>query len=589
MPSRTPSSYRVFVVATAIFGLFGLGAGHPPEDDRRTTAEVDRFVDEKAEMIRGNLMGDFAKADRTRLLQTKEAVDTFLATILTLEDVAGRPVWEWWSLPAQEYRDGVYDPWRVRCPSDDGSGGIGDATTARRFSARMAWRAPSCEDYPLMLWVRGDVSPGSGDVVVRYYEPYLANRALAFPLHPERLIIRWSPSRLQVLDQGGARLLAEESAGQRDVVFNNPEFTYAVFDTLRYKLIPGSVPGRASAVERDDLPVGSWSVERFDGRPVRDVSLGSISPDRAIVSINQRPTRLHHESPIPFQIRRDYPDGRVLTETYVPAMEVEHLSGGREVSIAVERVNGRWSPAGVTVLSGGVGLFEASIDTADASEVVSSDERDGVLVREALDRLNGIYVAIDRHVSGARTRAYTVDEVRSSGGHLARARLKYNIYAASYGRNIGVMSMWLDEYRRLLADDGVDPRFFVYNVESMAQVAMDAIDGSWADRVVSGPLADAYEGCSSEDLAEHALRLVSQYRIGLAAVALDVLSRRVESAYAPWALSLGGELRRAWTAGELKPGSQYPYADLSARLTERVFEHVLTVGGAPAFAMEDAR
>ncbi|HRJ50146.1 MAG TPA: hypothetical protein PKU91_06415, partial [Phycisphaerales bacterium] len=124
MPRKMPSSYRVLVVVTAISGLFGLGAGHPPDDDRRSAAQVDRFVDEKAEMIRGNLMGDFAKADRTRLLQTKEAVDTFLATILTLEDVGSRPVWEWWSLPAQEYRDGAYDPWRVQGPSDDGGGGL---------------------------------------------------------------------------------------------------------------------------------------------------------------------------------------------------------------------------------------------------------------------------------------------------------------------------------------------------------------------------------------------------------------------------------------------------------------------------------
>lgn len=588
-----PWSIRMVAVLVAVVPVPRLATGHPPENQERTTAEVERFVDEKAEMIRGNLMGDFARADRTRLLQTKEAVDTFLATILTLEDAGRRPVWEWWSIPAQEYRDGGYDAWRVLGPSGGGVGGMAEATVARRFSATMSWSAPSCEDYPVMLWVRGDVAPGSGDVMVRYYEPYLANRALAFPLHPERLIIRWSPDRLQILDQGGARFLGEESAGQRDVVFNNPEFTYAVFDTLRFKLLPDAAPWPTRVEPWRDLPEGRWCVERFDGRAVRDVAVEADSPGRGVVTIDQRATLLHHESPIPFQIRRDYPDGRVVTETYVPTMDVEHLSGGRRVVIDVERGEDGWAPAGVRVSVGGVALFGAAIDLAGAGEVFAADERDAPLVREALDRLDGLYVAIDRRAIGARLRAYSVDEIRSSRGHLARARLKYNVYAAMYGRNIQALGAWLAEYRALNEREGVEPRFDVYNAEALAQVAMDAIDAAWAERVVRGPVADAYSRCDARDLAEHALRLVSQFRVGLAAVALDVLSAREGTPYAAWASSLGRELRAAWLAGDLRPGAQYPYADLSARLTDVIIQnipqYVPAVGGAPALAMEDAR
>ncbi len=548
---------------------------------------VDGYVEQKAQGIRHKLQGEFEGVDRSRLLGMKENIDTFLGSVLLLEDAMDAPVWQWWMLPVNEFREGGEVNWWHEGPADDGRQGLSDANRPVRFSATMSWSAAGGEDYPVMIWTRGDIAPGVGDVNVRYYEPYLVNHSLGFPLHPERLIIRWSPQRLQVLDHGGARTLAEEYAGQRDAVFNNPDFTYAIFDTLRLKLRePNFMPGAARDDAPRGAPVGAWSVALADGRPVRCVELSPAEDGLSRLWIHQRPTRLVHESPIPYQIRRDYPDGRVATEVFVPTVEVEHLQGGREIEVDLRRSESGWLPARARVSCEESALFEAAYDVGGGQGDADLDLASRLELQDALARLDGLYLAIDHHKVGARLQAFTMEEIRSGSPHVRRARLKYNLFAASYGQNMESLVAWLAEYRRMLDGEGVPSRYYVYNVEALAQVGMDAIDPDWAAMVAGGPLRDAYRECGSADLADHAARLVLQFRVGMAVMALDELGSRSDTR-ASWARTLAGTLRRSWEKGELAPGAQYPYADQSAAMTQLMFSTVLPGASAPAGSLPE--
>jgi hypothetical protein len=558
------------------------GLADPPDGHAIAEKSVNEFVNQKSGEIRDKLQNEFLIVDRQRLLQMKENVDTFLSTFLLIEDAATRPAWNWWALPAEEYREGDFSPWQVTGPPQSPHDLLADPSISQRFSARLSWLAPSGEDYPVMMWTDGTIAPGTGEVHVRYYEPYLANRSLAFTLHPERLIIRWSPRQLQILDHGGSRLLAQENAGQRDHIFNNPEYTYALFDTLRLKL--GGPEGEWKASGHTNAPTAAaWTAGFENGRPIRSVER-TAGEDFIRVGIHQQPVMLHHQSPITFEVRRDYVDGSTVAEPYVPTTQVEYLAGGRDIDIDLNRHGSNWFPGQVRIAAEGALLYEAELEPEIASSADSELE-----LRAVLDRLDGLYLAIDKQKAGARIQAYPIDAIHRAGPHMRRAMLKYNAFASLYGRNVEALSAWLDEYRAMLESEGVPLRFHIYNIEAMAQVASDAIDPSLAARIVTGPLEREYARTDPEELAEHALRLISQFRVGPAVVALDVLARSTNSPRSQWAIELAGKLRTAWHAGEIEPGTQYPYADQSAKLTIAILSRIDASPKDARIAQEAAR
>ena len=433
-----------------------------------------------------------------------------------------------------------------------------------------------------MMWASGIVSPGAGEVRVGHYEPYLSNRSLAFPLHPERLIVRWDATRLQLLDRDGARPLAEERAGQRDHIFNNPEYTYAIFDTLRAKLRGGN----------HVVPPARWT-----GRPSNaawDVTVGSSRPSRSVrrivsgdamrLEIDQHPVLLLHQSPVTFELRRDYADGRSAAELHVPSTEVEYLEGGREVAIESRAGRDGWFPRSVDVSASGTRLFEARMEPFPADR--GEDARD---IGDILHGLDEIYLAIDRGTFVSELREHPIERFDNAGPHARRAMLKHNVFLSLLRRDVDGLAAWLDEYRAMLEAEGVPLAFHVYNIEAVAQTASDAIDPGLGARIVTTLLRREYERTQPAELAEHAARLVSQFRLGPALVALDALARSADPGRAAWAVAFERSLSEAWRAGEIKPGSQYPYADLSERLTVAVMATRDQLPSRPPHSKESVR
>jgi hypothetical protein len=565
------------------FVLSPAAAASPPTplDPADAERSVAAFVDGKSAEIRAKLGDEFRQSDRRRLLQMKETVDTFVSTFLLLEDVAHRPAATWWSLPAEEFREGATSAWRTEGPEAPVASPAA-ASAQRRFSGRLTWFAPGGESHPVMLWTSGVVASGSGEVRVGHYEPYLANRSLAFPLHPERLIVRWDPTRLQVLDRDGARPLAEELAGERDPIFNNPAYSYALFDTLRLKL--GAAPGGPSATAHAFPPAdASWRVAFENGRPIREVRQ-AVTEDGIQVEIRQRSVLLHHQSPVTFELRRDYADGRSVAEPFVPATEVEYLEGGRDVTIGLKAEADDWMPRTVAVSASGALLFEATLDP-----IAPGSHADLEDVGDVLHGLDEVYLALDRGLMAGAIREHPIERIATGGPHARRVMLKHNVYLSLLNRDMDAAGMWLDEYRAMLESEGVPMRFHVYNVEAIAQTASDALDPAFGARIVTSLLRREYERTPPAELAEHAARLISQFRIGPAFVALDALARAGDAARAAWAAELLGTLKAAWRAGDIEPGTQYPFADRSARLTAAVLAVLDQASFHTPFAKESAR
>lgn len=571
-PARRSMQLTVspLILAAAAFSIHAAPPGDVTSEphggaSRVGASPLDTFALEKAAELRAKLQTRFSETPRTLLLHRKERVDTFLSTFLLVDDVMTRSTWSWWSLVTEEFRGERTQPRRVTGPAE---GEIGQGLLQRgshRFLATLAWHAPCGEGPPLMLWTNGTIAAGTGEATVRYHEPYLANSQLNFTLHPERLVLRWTPDRLQLLDQGGARLRVEESVNERPKIFNNTHSLYVLFDSLRLKLGDHGLQelGSRSPISPSEA---SWEVTRADGRPSRTV-LRSVEGDAMRIEIRQAPVALRHLSSETYAIEREQTDGRVHTEAFVPTLGVEYLTGGREIDIELRRRDEGWFPKSVIVSAAGTPLFEATFEPR-------KDDGDDESERLAtvLDGLKALYVAAERGHPTEPPVEYPLGRIREAGPHLRRAMLKHNVYRSLVLRDVDSLTAWLDEYRAMLEAEGTPLRFHVHNIEAATQAASDFVDTAFAVRVVTGPLRREYERTEPQELAEHAARLISQYRVGLAIVALDVLSKSSRRAAAAWATRLRGDLAVAWSEGEIEPGDDFFHDDRSARLTGAIME-----------------
>lgn len=558
-------SARLLFTAVGVSGvaMATLAAQPEPRIAEATRHHAATAFDAKRDELRERFLGDFRKVDRRPLLRLKERVDSLLAACMLVEDATTRPAWAWWSLPTTTFReDETSGPCRDEATTVDPIGTTSHVA-ARTFNGRLEWLAPSGEGPPLTLWISGTVGRDAGDIQIHHYEPYLANRLLGLPLHPEQLTLRWSPSRLQLLANAGGRLLAEELAGERPPILNNPPTLYCFFDTLRAKMNagPGAWREEQTMVAADGT---DWRVVDRHGEEIRIARVRGTS-DSMEVEIRQRPVRLLHRSSLLYLLANDVAKDEPEIERYTPGVDVEYLEGGRVISIALTREAGAWFPHRATVSCDGILLFESVLQPGP--QILRDDPR---RISLALSTLEGLYAALHDRVTPANVKEYGVEEVVAAGPHLRRAMLKYNIYASLHHRDMRGLETWLDHYHAMLLAERVSHRFHVLNVEAIAHVACGIADPAFAAEVVDGPLRRAYEQSDPAELAEHAARLVSQYKAGLALVALDVLADLPNAELASWAQRLGGSLRVAMDAGEIERDADHVDGAASDLLTRAI-------------------
>ncbi len=417
--------------------------------------------------------------------------------------------------------------------------------------------------------MEGRVGKDTGALCVNWYEPYLANRDLDFPIHPERCVTSWDRAAMRLYENGFAEPRAVETDDGKDPTFCNPPQFYTIFDALRLRhvlqrrpIMPG-VPATGNGPHDGSCNV---TLTGEDRALVRNTNVRITNGKLSEIVIHQEPLQLLHYAMEAYVIRRDVDKQHLGEEPFRPSSRQQYLEGGREIDIQFAHESGS-SPIRIVITSGGNRLYEAEFksltyDDQDLLQGFWKDHEKDAL-REVDERIKDVYFVIDNHVSDWTPHPYSAAELNDSlSGGLLRARIKCNIFTALKTRDFVMLENAITAYHRLLSRERVDQDMYVFSLESLAQAGFDHIDDEMGLTLVGTYLEDAYRGTPGRQLCKHIVRLTDQYRYGFAMAALTVLKSKFQTDHSliRWANDMEKMLRKQVAEDASLPfDPQFPY------------------------------
>jgi len=477
------------------------------------------------------------------LLAKKEALDSHLSPVFLLGELGSEDAWDVLRLFRYDYSD------KSRCSQATLRTKVGCSLRSllqpyrlrgRRtivFQLRTERFVSHGTSYPVLLAFAGEVNAERSWLLVRYYEPFMANSYLEFPSHPEDLLVRWTDERVLLSERANDAPAFREVYGELPPIFNNPPGIYALTDAFRAGIwLSGN---RAAPVVRgpsleSDRGHAVLSVTDATGRRVRDTTLWKSPAGLRRIEIRQHPLLLRHHWAEAFEMRETIEGQLVKKELFRPSGDLPYFTGGRTCVIQFHQSGDSehcplWVPSHLVVFSGQTKLFDALFThvTYRRSSRGAPAVGQQPTVREARERLQQIYRAIENKTTNSLPGYYDLSELGEHvDPYVLRIRLKCNAYASVKDNDPELLADTLRLYRAVLAREGIDRRMYVYSVESLAQMAFEYVGTHEGLMVTNRFVRDAYRRSGVRELRDHLARLIDQYRWGFAMVLLQVVTER---------------------------------------------------------------
>ena len=554
------------------------------------------LVDNKYEEMRSRLQADYDNQNWNLLLQKKESLDSYFLPIFLLYELADERNLDFCRLLRHDYTNN--ELFQKKGLSSEQDKLVSEALSAFNLAGNshvsfhlLMTRYPYVgPDYPIVLFVQGNISSANGRLIVDWYEPYLANRNLDFPIHPELFTLHWDENKLIFWEKRRTKPTDTEVVGKMEPIFNNPPFSYALFDSLRLHPVLMNAASCFGKLPTDTQPHLSDSyVSLFgkDGSVIRTTKF-SFNHDRLdCITMYQEPINLLHLAPTSYLLQRQV-EGEIEQEKFRPQSNLSYLKDGRVIIIEfkgqeyTEQANAG-TPTEMTVYRKDKKVFEAKFDEvkysvsttpADLSNPKSKD------IIEVHSRLWDVYKALNDRVFDWFPRYYADDELHFQiRPPLLRARPKYNVYSAIKTGEWSSLYENLERYEELLERDGIRYDMYIYSLEAITQMAFDFVDEDTACIMAGAFLKEAYRKCEPQQLLGHICRLIDQFRFGYALLAMQVLESKKDAdrKILPWLAKIDHKLRtltRRKRASYKMPDHPYAYkqAEASRIIEERLLK-----------------
>ncbi|MCE5231231.1 hypothetical protein LLG95_16770 [bacterium] len=489
---------------------------------------VHSALNEKTSDIRSKLQQVFEQEDCTFLLAKKESMDSFMLPVfLPFEMQLNSPDYcrvlrfEYADRPVTYQDNGAFaifinNLFQIKSMRDD---------QVLEYDLRQSRHPYISTEYPVTLQSTARLTKDSCILDTTWYEPYLANRGLDFTAHPECLRYGWDRSSLIMWPRSTNDAPIVEKISSKELLFDNPAYIYSLLDSLRMQKV----------VFRDNIKAESTSsttsrIVTADGRIVREFQITHTGSGNYNITIVQKPVLLNHKSSKIAHIKKETGGKTLGTEKFQPSADVTYLGSGRTVNISfVEcvQLGNKLFPHEISVKANGLTLYEAEILNARlASSTKTTFDTDALTSASEVARTKNLYKMINARQKGD-VQLYSERELTEpTDGLTARRRIKFNIIAASHSNNFEVLDYTLREYNNRLKADRCNPVNYVYSLEAITELGYRYCNREAGDRLAFGYLSDAYRQCTDQELKEHVIRLLDQYRLGYALIALDVLGGR---------------------------------------------------------------
>jgi hypothetical protein len=558
---------------------------------------IKEIIDNKYKNMKSRLQSEYKDQNWSVLLNKKETMDTFLLPVILLEELADTNNLDYCRLLTFNYDKDKYTYKSAMKPEMQAK--VKNALSAYSlengrsvsFKLKMAQYPYVGNEYPVLLSTTGDVSKKGATIKVDWYEPYLANREMNFPIHPEKFFIKWNPEEIILQIKENEKSAHIEKKGERRPIFNNPHYIYGIFDALRLKFYYSDNIIKLenyNPADIDDSDSASVCLIKEDDSLVKKTEFVLDKDNLKQINIRHEPVTLLHQLGGSYTLQHNI-EGKIKEEIFKPTSKLLHLKNGRDINIDFEEVsndgNNYFAPKRMSIHRNGLKLFEANFDyisyANDATEKIY--RLNNKETKEAFGRLHKVYLALNEHDLSWTPTYYTKEELSSVDTTVLRPRLKYNIYAAIQVGNWVKLYENLEQYKSLLDNENIRSDVFIYNLEAITQLAFEFTNPDNACIMACQFLKTAYDNCDTQQLITHTSRLIDQFRFGYALIAMEVLQNRKDippqiKSWIPNARAKLRELINMETGSYKYP--DYPYAAKQAK-TSSIIEKTLFESNSP--------
>lgn len=540
--------------------------------------------------------------DRGPLLARKLAVDSAMAPAVLLLELAGSSRFEPLAMLRVEYQDRTLALESLSSDTTDLIGSLGAAwESAVRggvgFEYR-SWRTGAAEaDFPVLIHWRGQIHDGSLKLRAHWFEPFLAQRRLDFPLNPEALLIEFTPDGASISSPFPNPVSDRRGYPREAPRLRNPEDLYDIFDSLRLAsfVLRHPTPSKAStkrwtatlfAIEPEDERGPSGPMEREVRTVEWTISGGQIARlqilqpmlllrcesahrlvgqatigGRIVGSEARRATAWTPWMPTGLiaQVALRAPDASLDRSTGADPAMLERLRLPQQISLSTLA-----QPLAVAQF----GSFRFAEDAAEALGSEESWSAIEAAVQESFKRRDRFLAEANRSAVTAVASPYTPEEILDEVDPLiARARLRVNLIMAALQNDAEAHDRAISQLLTRLEQDGVGRRWAVMNVQAWFEELAGPMDRPELALSLAAPVWLALAGTldPSEQLAELARLIVAgrweltlllarslKGQEGMPAGAHEWLAH-LERVITPWAGQTSGAVERlrsneAWDA-----------------------------------------
>ena len=604
----------VFIVFMVIVNASGFDRGASAQsgavdDDAsqqhlRTTARHELKVTSAARLSMKRMLqeraAEEASADRRPLVGRKLAVDSALVpAILLLELSLGHPQ-EPLAPLRFDYRGSAL---RVLAPKGEAGTSIDAlgaawseaAASACCFSYRSERLGAVGEDFPSLIHWQGWILRDSLSLRAHWFEPFLAQRRLDFPLNPENLRIDFTPQRATVTSMIPGEMTRTEHFSPQSPRLVNPSDIYDLFDFLRvaahvlsHRGVREASPTWDTVLVRNDAPANQEQHFR-----IRSVAWELAASQVARCTIWQPVILLAYETAHRLVGEARVGGSVVGSAEVIPDGEIEWFSHGLEavidfrpldpsrdrMEVPIEGASALALPAVVSLHTDAALVaqshFGPMLIGPTAARVFESMDSHWPLVIEAVARRDSIMSASPDRLAAGEQPPFPESAILGDTDPLvARWRLRANLMRAvqlndaeAHDRAIATMSARLSQ-------DGVDARWAVMNAQAWIEELAGPLDRPQAAMELAVPawLTLASQLAPEEAISEMT-RLIVGGRWGLALL----LSRSLKDVRLPpgasnWLARVQPRLE-GWARGDdTAPTRSGPHPDWDARVDQTVIE-----------------
>jgi hypothetical protein len=539
-----------------------LAASTPPGDIPSSLAAAEKLLDRQGPVVRYRW---------ARSLPWKEATDNCFLPMFLLRELGSRTPLLVGRALGYPYT-GLQRP--ILAGSMAGARRIGTALSALRLGQGRCVRFKLVEanlfaigtEYPVLLCWRGVMNRSGGVARVCWYEPILSRESIAYAVNANNDGVRWNTERSVQLSHYGDGFSPPYTARYRSggpsldlglgVYTIDASLALWPVVELRPKMVPRGRSDARAAVQLDG-PV-NWSggegrreIFRFDGDRLRSIHI--IQPE---VQLNE----LVGAGPVEIRYTSH---GIVQRANYWPRLLLRYLKSGRKVVV-------RFGTKVGTPLAGYPSTIVVWRHSARRFVARFSALRyfTGVLpptpwhLRDA-PKIGDGSPATHSRINGTVGHAKSqFSPPRVTPGWRLRVRFTRNVSQNLDRERWKAMRRALTSYRKLLQQERVPARFFVFDVEILTNHACSYGPGMRVKTMTRRFLEPAYSALQPRQIARLVAQHVDQYRYGLAVAAADSLHNdpKAGSRLRRWAGATAERLEALIAAIKRHPGPYHRYA-----------------------------